>query len=80
MIFFCIFYEVNILFLHQSYLKSPLPVKSKRSQVLWLKFAGVLLLRAAQDQVGGAELLLDRGHHRRPAWDQRPQEQVEKDV
>ena len=25
--FFCIFYQVNSLFLHQSYLKSPLPVK-----------------------------------------------------
>ena len=25
--FFCIFYQVNDLFLHQSYLKSPLPVK-----------------------------------------------------
>ena len=26
-LFFCIFYQVNNLFLHQSYLKSPLPVK-----------------------------------------------------
>ena len=26
-IFFCTFYHVNNLFLHQSYLKSPLPVK-----------------------------------------------------
>ena len=25
--FFCIFYQINNLFLHQSYLKSPLPVK-----------------------------------------------------
>ena len=25
--FFCIFYKVNNLFLHQSYLKIPLPVK-----------------------------------------------------
>ena len=37
--FFCIFYHVNNLFLHQSYLKSPLPVKLAWQKMQTIIFA-----------------------------------------
>ena len=75
--FFCIFYQVNNLFLHQSYLKSPLPVKlTKVNLVKYAKNHFLLVpssencMHFSQVSLQGRHLLLSRGRPRasvRPA-------------